>query len=79
MTGDRSEHYYVVVAAWDPDTEAYRFRVDHDMADARFPDGSVWHGEEWRRDDTRNIDPLIFRVLADAVANVTVTDPAVTA
>lgn len=47
MNGN-DEHYFVVVAYKNEQTGQYEFRLDDDTCVARFPDGAIWDGEEWR-------------------------------
>lgn len=43
----KPDHYFVVVAVWDEETEKYRFVLDDDTLTARFADGHIWDGSEW--------------------------------
>lgn len=42
-----SEHYFVVKAVYNRDRQVYDFVIDDDTLVARFPEGSVWHDEQW--------------------------------
>lgn len=60
-------HYFVVVAERDEEGNL-TFRLDDDMAVARFPDGLVWdiEREEWERPDAE--DTRIMRELARLIS-----------
>lgn len=47
MKNTKPDHYWVVVAFYNEDTERYEFRVDDEMLVDRFPEGSLFDGNRW--------------------------------
>lgn len=65
MNSYNGDHYYVVVATWDDVAQRYVFRIDDDTLTARFPEGSLWNGDEWTEPESANVDPTDWNLSLD--------------
>lgn len=59
---EKPDHYFVVVAVWDEDSQKYKFVLDDDSATARFPEGLLWDGASWNTTTREDLSELDFNL-----------------
>jgi|688.fasta_scaffold1574726_2 hypothetical protein len=65
MSTYNGDHYFVVVAIWDDTAQRYAFQIDDDTLIARFPEGSIWNGDEYVEHEPANVDPTDWDLSLD--------------